>query len=342
MKRKSLVYSSPGKVKIIDENVYPPREGEIQVKTKYSAISPGTEMLVYRGQIPNQVALDSTIPAFSRPFEYPIKYGYTCSGEVVKIGPGVSETWLGQRVFSFNPHESLFTTSPSNLVRIPPEISDLDSIFLPNMETAVNFVHDAKPLIGETAVVMGTGIVGLLTTALLSKFPLKALLTADRFPKRREAAEKAGSNFAFDPAVEDILHTTIEYCKSQGIHDKADLVIECSGNPDGLNLAIGLAGFCGRVIVGSWYGTKPAILDLGGTYHRSRINLKSSQVSTIDPELLGRWNKVRRFDLAWKMIEMIKPSQWITHKFGFCDCEKAFELLDKNPEETIQVIFDYS
>ncbi|MHC1785357.1 MAG: zinc-binding alcohol dehydrogenase [Anaerolineaceae bacterium] len=341
MKRNSLVYISPGNLKINVETVDPPREGEIQVRTRLSAISPGTEMLVYRGQIPEEMAIDSTVPTFTHPFQYPVKYGYTCSGEVIKIGPGVSESWLGQRVFSFNPHESLFTTSASNLVRIPEYISDEDSIFLPNMETAVNFLQDSKPLIGEVAFVVGTGIVGLLTTSLLARIPLKALMSVDRFPKRREEAIKAGAMKVFDPAQENAAAEMIKACNFMGIQDKADLVIECSGNPEGLNLAIQLAGFSGRVIIGSWYGTKTASLDLGGDFHRSRIQLKSSQVSTIDPSLCGRWNKARRFELAWQMIDLVKPSRWITHHFEICDFEKAFHLLDKNPEESIQVVFNY-
>jgi 2-desacetyl-2-hydroxyethyl bacteriochlorophyllide A dehydrogenase len=342
MKRKSLVYTSPGNLKILIETVDPPREGQIQVRTKLSAISPGTEMLVYRGQIPDEMAMDASIPTLTRPFQYPVKYGYTCSGEVIKIGPGVSESWLGQRVFSFNPHENLFTTVPSNLIRIPDFISDEDSIFLPNMETAVNFLHDSKPLIGEVAFVIGTGIVGLLTTSLLARTPLKALMSIDRFPKRRAEAIKAGAMQVFDPAQENAAVEMIKACKSMHIQDKADLVIECSGNPEGLNLAIQLAGFSGRVIIGSWYGTKTATLDLGGDFHRSRIQLKSSQVSTIDPSLCGRWNKSRRFDLAWQMIDLIKPSRWITHQFDICDFEKAFQLLDKHPEEAIQVVFNHS
>jgi 2-desacetyl-2-hydroxyethyl bacteriochlorophyllide A dehydrogenase len=341
MKRKSLVYSSPGQVKIISESVDPPREGEIQVKTRYSAISPGTEMLVYRGQVPEQMDGDSTISALAKPFEYPIKYGYTCSGVVTRIGPGVSESWLGQRVFSFNPHESVFTTMPSNLVRIPEEISDEDSIFLPNMETAVNFVQDARPMLGEAAVVIGTGIVGLLTTALLARMPLNALFSVDRYPMRREAALAAGAMMAFDPMEEDSLAGILRTLQLLGAQDKADLVIECSGNPQGLDLAIHLTGFSGRIIIGSWYGTKTAPLDLGGSFHRSRISLKSSQVSTIDPQICGRWNKVRRFDLAWRMIGLIKPSRWITHRFDICDHEKAFHLLDEKPEEAIQVVFEY-
>jgi threonine dehydrogenase-like Zn-dependent dehydrogenase len=103
-----------------------------------------------------------------------------------------------------------------------------------------------------------------------------------------------------------------------------------------------LTTFSGRIIIGSWYGQKRTKIDFGGAFHRSRIKLISSQVSTISPELSGRWDKPRRFDVAWKSLERIKPEKWITQKFSLNDADKAYQLLDENPQETIQVIFDYS
>ncbi|HLO15866.1 MAG TPA: hypothetical protein VK206_13620, partial [Anaerolineales bacterium] len=121
----------------------------------------------------------------------------------------------------------------------------------------------------------------------------------------------------------------------------ADLTFELSGRPQTLNDALALTGFCGRIVIGSWYGEKRAEIDLGGAFHRSRIKLISSQVSTIAPELLGRWDKTRRFAVAWGALERIKPGKWITHRFSIGRAEEAYQLLDENPQETIQVLFTY-
>ena len=121
----------------------------------------------------------------------------------------------------------------------------------------------------------------------------------------------------------------------------ADLTYELSGAPQALNLAISLTGFTGRVVIGSWYGQKRADLDLGGYFHRSRIRLISSQVSTLSPELSGRWSKARRFELAWEMISQVNPEQWITQRFPLDRAAEAYRLLDERPHETIQVMFDY-
>ena len=125
------------------------------------------------------------------------------------------------------------------------------------------------------------------------------------------------------------------------LNTDADLSIELSGSPAALNDAIALTGFSGRIVIGSWYGRKPAQLNLGGDFHRSRIKLISSQVSSIAPELSGRWDKSRRFDAAWDAIRRIQPQKWITHRFPLEQAREAYQLLDKSPAEAIQVMLTY-
>jgi threonine dehydrogenase-like Zn-dependent dehydrogenase len=121
----------------------------------------------------------------------------------------------------------------------------------------------------------------------------------------------------------------------------ADLSLELSGAPAALDDAIASTGFGGRVIIGSWYGEKQTVLDLGGAFHRSRIQLISSQVSTIAPGLRGRWDKARRFGVAWEALERVRPGKWITHRFPLEQAGEAYRLLDTSPEETVQVLFKY-
>jgi len=141
----------------------------------------------------------------------------------------------------------------------------------------------------------------------------------------------------FDPNPESFQNDSSAYAQR-----KFDLTFELSGNPAALNDALARTAFSGRIIIGSWYGEKPAGIDLGGAFHRSRIKLISSQVSTIAPELSGRWDKARRFEVAWQTLEQIKPEKWITHRFFIDRAEDAFRLLDQNPQETIQVLITYS
>ncbi len=306
------------------------------VETLCSAISPGTEMLIYRGQFPQDLPLDENIPALAGQFQYPLSYGYACVGRIIALGDTVDEAWKDRLVFSFQPHASHFVAAPDQLFPVPAGLSPESACLLPNMETAVNLVQDAAPILGERALVFGQGIIGLLTAALLAEFPLAALVTCDCYPLRRDVSRSLGASAVLNPDATGFREQVRALLPSG-----ADLSLELSGAPAALDDAIALTGFGGRVVIGSWYGGKKAVLALGGVFHRSRIQLISSQVSTIAPGLRGRWDKARRFQVAWEALERIQPQQWITHRFPLEEAGKAYRLLDGNPQETIQIIFQY-
>jgi len=341
MKRASVIFEKPYSVVLQSETLSEPAANEVLVKTKFSAISPGSEMLVYRGEFPAQLPVDAEIKSLSEPFRYPLKYGYISAGEVVAVGSAVNKAWRGRPVFCFHPHESHYATALDEIIPIPEDIDLIEALFLPNMETAVNFMMDGRPVIGERAVIFGQGIVGLLTAALLAQFPLDRLVTLDRYAIRRRASLDMGAHDSLDPDNATLVSDLAELLDTDSAAGFADLVFELSGNPQALNQAIRIAGFGGRVVIGSWYGTKQANLDLGGQFHRNRIRLISSQVSTIPAQFSARWTKNRRLETAWEMIRKIRPAQFITHQYPVHQANQAFELLDKNPAETIQVVFTY-
>ncbi|GAB4481271.1 MAG: zinc-binding alcohol dehydrogenase [Anaerolineales bacterium] len=332
--RHSLVFTAPGQVGIQPERLPPLPSGQVLVETLASAISAGTELLFYRGQIPSHLAIDESIEALKGEFAYPLKYGYALVGRVVELGEGVAPHWRGQRVFAFHPHESHFHARPTELMPIPADLSPEDALFLPNMETAVNLVMDGVPRLGERVAVIGQGVVGLLTTALLAEFPLADLTTFERLAFRRQVSLQLGAHRSLEvPAEAPQI--------AQG--EAFDLVFEVSGSPTALNLAIDLCGFDSRIVIGSWYGSKQAPINLGGRFHRQRIRLISSQVSTIAPELSGRWDKARRFQVAWESLRRLKPARLITHRFELAQAAEAYRLLAEGEEETLlQVIFEYS
>jgi threonine dehydrogenase-like Zn-dependent dehydrogenase len=170
---------------------------------------------------------------------------------------------------------------------------------------------------------------------LLARFPLNDLFALDLFPNRRMAAQQAGARQSLDPLAAGV------WDQVQG-QTGIDLAYEVSGSPEALDQAIAVTGFAGRVVVGSWYGQNRAHLDLGGYFHRSRIRIISSQVSHIDPNLTGRWGKTRRFELAWEMIRQVQPERWITHRLPFREAAQGYDLLDVHPQETIQILLDYT
>ena len=329
MDRVSVLFAAPGEVTVVREAIPDPRPGEVLVQSVASAISAGTELLFLRGQVPPGTAVDSTIQALDGSVAFPLRYGYACVGRVTAAGAPADAGWIGRNVFAFHPHTSHFTAPVSQLVPVPDGLDLRRAALLPNMETAVNFVMDGRPVIGERVAVVGLGVVGLLTTALLARFPLAELVAVDPLPQRCALAPALGAHRAFAP---DDLDDPASY----------DLVYEVSGAPAALNTALALAGYAGRVVIGSWYGAKQAPIDLGGAFHRSRIRLLSSQVSTLDPRWLGRWDKARRLDVAWAMLRDLRAERVITHTLPVSDAPAAYRLLSEHPEQAVQVLFDYT
>jgi 2-desacetyl-2-hydroxyethyl bacteriochlorophyllide A dehydrogenase len=336
MKRHTVFFTAPGKVEVREEILPPLGDNEVRVETVCSAISAGTEMLLYRGRFPRDLEADAAIAGLRGRWEYPLAYGYACVGRVKGIGASVDREWEGQLVFAFQPHTTHFIATPESLFPIPRSLSPESACFLPNMETAVNLVQDGAPILGERVLVSGQGVVGLLTASLLNEFPLETLVTTDCHAIRRDASHQHNATISLNPDGEQY-----RACLSDSAPNGFDLVYELSGNPLALNDAIQHTRFSGRVVIGSWYGEKESPLTLGSAFHRSRIRLISSQVSTIAPELSARWDKSRRFEVAWQALERIQPQKWITHRFPIDQASEAYRLLDERPQETIQVLLTY-
>lgn len=341
MNRRSLYFHGDRTLEIREEPIPTPAPDEILVQAISSSISPGTEQLVYQGRVAPEMKVDSAIKVLNGTFSYPLKYGYALVGEIVEAGSGVDKSLLGTRVFCLHPHESHFTTLPDTTVPLPEHLPTEDAVFLATMETAVNLVMDGRPVIGECAAIFGQGIVGLLVTALLHRFPLALLITLDRYPRRRQLSLEAGADHSLDPDDEDLIKAINTLVQSHSNHPGTDLTYEISGAPEALNTAISLTGFEGRIVVGSWYGTKTAALDLGGTFHRSRIRIFSSQVSSIHSRFTGRWDKQRRMQVALDLIDALRPSKYLTHSFPLEEAETAFTRQAEHPEDTLQIALTY-
>jgi threonine dehydrogenase-like Zn-dependent dehydrogenase len=95
-------------------------------------------------------------------------------------------------------------------------------------------------------------------------------------------------------------------------------------------------------VVGSWYGTRRASLDLGGDFHRDHVSIESSQVSTLAPDSRGRWTKDRRMGTALERLRDLETGSLISHRVPFEDAPEAYRLLDEHPEDALQVLLTYS
>lgn len=338
--------------------------GEVLVRSEVSAVSAGTEMLVYRGNMPSDIPTDETIAGESgeqaaKPFEYPALYGYAIVGRVVATHRSLSparkrrrvdiadELKVGTRVFAFREHTSWFVAKVSDLMPVPDGINAQDASFLPNVETALSLAMDAAPLPGENVAVVGQGIVGmLLVTVLKLCYGATRVIAIDTLMDRLEISRScagADAGVRVDVTAENgsQFEPGLRHALPQGDKTGVDVSIDVSGTGEGLDTAIRATRDRGRVVIGSWFGSKEVALScLGGKFHRSHISLVASQVSSLPVGLSGRWDKSRRFRLAWKLLPSIKPSsRFPVSVKPVTGAASLYEEIDKG--EHFQVLFTY-
>jgi 2-desacetyl-2-hydroxyethyl bacteriochlorophyllide A dehydrogenase len=324
---------APYQVHIQTESLAPLHDDEVAISTHYSAISHGTEMLVYRGQVPSGMALD--LPTLEGSFAFPIKYGYAMIGRVQDVGRAVTDISIGDMVFVLHPHQTHCHVHHSFVKKIPAAVPPKAAVLAANMETAINIVHDARPALGDVVAVIGLGVVGLLVSWLLARQAVR-VIAIDPVDYRRECAQQLGiiKVTHSDDAAEFVNMIT----EGRG----ADCVIEVSGNPKALPLALDLVGQEGLIVVASWYGNKPVTLDLGGRFHRGRVRMRSSQVGQLAPDLVPRWSYDRRMRMAWRMLSQFPYQAVITHEYRFENAASAYEAIDHSELPMVQAVLQYA
>ena len=332
---RAVEFTGPGAVDVVGVERPDPGPNEVVVETAVSAVSAGTELLVYRGEVDEATTADEELPGLDGTLSYPVRYGYAAVGTVCAVGDDVDSRWRDRTVFGFNPHERFFRTAPDDLIVVPDGMDPERAAFFANVETAVTFVLDGAPRIGERVAVFGQGVIGLLTTALFSRADVETVVAVEPLASRRELAAEMGADVTVDPTSRDAVAAV------KAATGGVDLAIEVSGRPSTLESAVEATGYGGRVIVGSWYGTKRAEIGLGDHFHRGRIRVESSQVSTIAPSRRGRWDRSRRRDLALSRLAELDVESLITHRIPIAEAERAYRLLADRPGEAVQVLFTY-
>jgi 2-desacetyl-2-hydroxyethyl bacteriochlorophyllide A dehydrogenase len=329
LEARALWFTAPRTAELRPEQVPPPGPGEVRVKTIASAISHGTEMLVYRGEVPTDLPLD--LPTLAGDFSFPIKYGYASVGRV--LDTGVEHLSPDDLVFVHHPHQEAFVVLADLPVRLPDGLDPTVGLFFANLETALNVVHDTPLRLGETALVFGQGVVGLLVTQLLKLAGAELVLVVEPLRKRRELALEVGADGAFESG-DDLRERILEMTAGRG----ADVAVEASSSGAALQAAVDAVATEGMVVVASWYGTKPISLSLGGHFHRGRVRLRSSQVGRIAPELGFRWDLARRTETVLGLLPRLRLKELVSHLIPFEEAQKAYRLVDESSHETVQVV----
>jgi threonine dehydrogenase-like Zn-dependent dehydrogenase len=312
---RALFHTAPRCVEIREVPTPRPAAGEVLVRTLCSGISGGTERLVYLGEIPADMALDDTIDTLGGTFSYPFAYGYACVGEV---------TESGQPVFAFHPHQDVFAARASDLIVLP-DIDPASATLFPLVETALQVTLDAGTGYRDRVIVLGAGVLGLLTTLLLQRSGWRPLL-AEPQAWRRALATSLGATTA---APEELAN------------EEVPLVIDASGNPDAPAIALNMLAHEGTLLIASWFGTKPVLLPLGGAFHRRRLIIRSTQVSTVPARLSGTWTRARRRRESVELMTGLPLAQLCTHVFAFGHAAEAFRAVDQGLPGLMHAVLDY-
>lgn len=321
--RFSVWFEGPRRVAVRRGPVPEPAAGEARVRTSVSAISTGTELAAWRGDLDPALPRDETLGAHAGgSFGFPFPYGYASVGRLETLGPGTpaGAPVVGSRVFAFVPHQSVFCAPVDDLLPVPEDVPDERAALFPYLETVVNLLLDGAPRIGERVVVVGQGVLGLALTALLSRYPLGGLIAVEPDPERRRRSLEFGAREAVTP--EDALERV-----RRSFPGGAELVFEVSGNRSALDSAIRAAARDGRVIAGSWLAGGKTPLELGGWFHRGRIRIVSSQVSHLPP-LEPSWTVGRRRRTAWELLGSVPLETLVTLRVPLPEAGRAYARLD--------------
>ena len=297
----------PGLGEIRPASVPDPGPDEVLVRTVRSAVSRGTETLVFRGGVPPDQYAVMRAPFQEGEFPGPVKYGYLNVGRVER-GPD----WLrGRIVFCLYPHQTSYVVPIEAVTVVPEDVPPERAVLAGTVETAVNALWDAPPLVGDRISVVGAGMVGCCVARLLSAIPGVQVTLVDVDAARGETAEALGVDFAL-PA------------------DAAggrDLVVHTSATSAGLQQSLDLLGTEGTVLDLSWYGDTQVELSLGGSFHSGRLGIRASQVGMVATARRGRRSAAERLTLALDLLRDPAFDALITGTSGFHELPKVMASL---------------
>jgi threonine dehydrogenase-like Zn-dependent dehydrogenase len=306
---------SPGLGEIREETLPSLTGDDVLVRALFSGISRGTESLVFQGRVPASEHERMRAPFQAGRFPAPVKYGYASVGRVER-GPDGLE---GRHVFVLHPHQTRYVVPAYAVHLLPPDVPPERAVLAANMETAINGIWDASPRVGDRVAVVGGGTVGCLVAWIAGKIHGCDVELVDTNPARGAIARWLGVGFAGPgDARED-----------------ADVVVHASGSPDGLGVALRVAGFEATVTEMSWYGDQPVPVPLGEAFHARRLQIKSSQVGHVASAQRARWSIHRRMALALSMLSDPLLDTLITGESPFETMPEVMSLLARAPGDTL-------
>lgn len=258
-----------------------PASNQIEIASLYSLIATGTERLVAKGLVPQELYDHMAVPYMEGEFSFPIKYGYSLVGRVVTENHPLS----GRIVHLLHPHQDRCIVSDHDVFAVPEGVPAKRATLASNLESALNGIWDAEVSIGDRVFISGFGMIGSLLARLLSMMPSVEVVVMDIDPIKRKLAENMGFTVVKDTEDSDF-----------------DVAFNTSASGAGLQACINAVGYEGKIVEMSWYGVKAATLQLGGSFHSMRKRIISSQVSNLPANRRNRWDYLRRREVVFELL----------------------------------------
>lgn len=299
---RALWYVAPQSVELRDETLGPLAPDHLRVRMLWSALSRGTERLIYHGLVPPQAYDDMQAPFQKGTFPFPVKYGYCAVGQVVA---GASD-FEGRNIFCLHPHQTYFDVPRTAAHILPDGLLAKHAVLTANMETALNALWDSRLSAGERVLIIGAGVVGLLITFLAARMIGTEVFVYDVDDRRAPLIELMGG-------------TVMSAQEAHGAGLNADCVFHTSATQEGLNLVLQHCDVEARVVEVSWYGAREVTLALGAQFHARRLSIIASQVGRIAPRQRPRWDYARRLNKAMQLLMSCPVDALLTEACAFAD-----------------------
>lgn len=189
---KIIAFTAPGVAEVQTENVGAPSSGQVQVRIEVSTISSGTEKANLLG--------DPNLSPDGNKVTFPRYLGYSSAGIVTAVGEGVTGISVGDRVsVSWSRHTRLQNVAAQNVYKLPDSVSFSDAALFHISIFPLAAIRKCRLEIGESAIVMGLGVLGLVSIPLLRLSGAAPIIAVDPIPEKREKALKIGADYALDP-----------------------------------------------------------------------------------------------------------------------------------------------
>lgn len=335
MKTKQIVFTKAYTAELLEVDCLPPKAGEVTVRLEYSAISSGTEKANYIGE------RASIFDAEDAEAVFPRAVGYSAAGVVVEVGEGVGSVKAGDRVIVYwGKHKKLITISEKNVVKIPDEVSLAEASMALISTFPLAAVRKTKIEIGESALVMGLGILGMFAVQQFRAAGAYPVVAVDPIAERREMALKLGADYAIDPTVEGFAD------KVKELTGGVNACVEATGLGIGLIQALDCMKKMGRIALLGCTRNSNFSIDYYSKVHGKGVSLIGAH-TLARPKFessAGLWTDVDDLKATAALIKggRLNFKDMICEYVSPADCQAVYDRLVNDKKFPIGVLFDWS